>query len=60
MLGEFLILQAFEYKRKTRTKGNLRILSKRSCGYERSSMGCLGNLLERDRGGQEATERHET
>jgi len=27
MLGEFLILQVFEYRRKTWTKGNLRILS---------------------------------
>ena len=53
MLGEFLILQAFEYRRKTWTKGNLRILSKRSCGHERSSRGRLGNLMERDRGGQE-------
>ena len=53
MLGEFLILQAFEYRRKTQTKGNLRILSSRSCGYERSSRGCLGNLIERDKGEQE-------
>ena len=53
MLGELLILQAFEYRRKTWTKGNLRILSKRSCGHERSSRGRLGNLMERDRGGQE-------
>ena len=60
MLGELLILQAFEYRRKTWTKGNLRILSKRSCGHERSSRGRLGNLMERDRGGQEteATGRH--
>ena len=43
------------------TKGKLRILSQRSCGYERSSRGRLGNLMERDRGGtgdREATERH--
>ena len=53
-----MILQAFEYRRKTWTKGNLRILSKRSCGHERSSRGRLGNLMERDRGGQE-TERQQ-
>ena len=51
--GEFLILQTFEYQRKTWTKGNFRILSYRSSGYERSSRGCLGNLMERDKGGQE-------
>ena len=45
--------QAFEYRRKTWTKGNLRILSQRSCGYERSHRGHLGNLMERDREGQE-------
>ena len=59
--GEFLIFQAFEYRRKMGTKGKLRILSQRSCGYERSSRGRLGNLMERDRGGtgdREATERH--
>ena len=48
-----MILQAFEYRRKTWTEGNLRILSKRSCGHERLSRGHLGNLMERDRGGQE-------
>ena len=50
---EFLILQTFEYRSKTWTKGNFRILSYRSSGYERSSRGCLGNLMERDKGGQE-------
>ena len=59
MLGELLILQAFEYRRKTWTKGNLRILSKRSCGHERSSRGRLGNLMERDRGGQETGRQQE-
>ena len=51
--GEFLIFQAFEYRRKMGTKGKRRTLSQRSCGYERSSRGRLGNLMERDRGGQE-------
>ena len=59
MLGELLILQAFEYRRKTWTEGNLRILSKRSCGHERSSRGRLGNLMERDRGGQETGRQQE-
>ena len=53
MLGEFLILWAFEYRRKIWTKRSLRIFSQRSCGYERLSRGHLENLMERDRGGQE-------
>ena len=53
MLGQFLILQAFECRRKSWTKGNLRILSQRSCGYERLSRGHLGNLMERHTEGQE-------
>ena len=45
--------QAFEYRRKIWAKENLRILSQRSGGYERSSRGHLGTLMKRDRGGQE-------